>query len=274
VGWGYDFPWQARAFYLPPFYPTVVCTSFVVDALAAAEHPVSCAVIRGATSFVRDHLHRHADTTGSCYSYSPHDRTRVLNASLFAGKILARAALAAEPAEARQLRNEAIQTVTYVVARQRADGAWIYGEAGHWQWVDNLHTGYVLGTIADIARLIGDPQRWEESLVRGLAYYRKHLFGPDLTPYYFADRPGRLDSHTVAQSVLTLLAFREHDPALPGQARRVLEIGVERLFDPGRRGFMYQQGRVLKHRTIYLRWSQAWMLHALAAWLAHEERSA
>lgn len=270
VGWGYDFPWQARTTYMPPFYPTVVCTSFVVDALAAAEHPAAGAAIRGAAEFVRRHLNRHTDTTGSCYSYSPNDRTRVFNASLFAGKILARAALAAESSEAGHLRDEAIRTVDYVVARQRADGAWVYGEAGHWKWIDNLHTGYVLGTIADIGRLIGDRKRWEAPLARGLAYYCTHFFGADLTPWYFADRPGLLDSHTVGQSALTLLAFHEVDPALPGQARRVLEIGVERLFDPRRRGFMYQRGRVLKRGTIYMRWSQAWMLRAMTACLARE----
>lgn len=277
AGWGYDFPWQARAFHQPAFSPTVVATSFVVDAFAASGHAAAPAVTRAAAGFVRRHLHRHEDETGVCYSYSPHDRSRVFNASLFAGKILARTAgqLADDdPAEAARLREEAVRTVTYVLARQRSDGGWVYGEAGHWQWIDNLHSGFVLETIAAIAALLGAPRRWDDALARGLAHYRAHLIGPDATPYYHAGRPWPLDSHTVAQTALTLLAFSDREPDLAALSRRVLEVGIDRLWDPARRGFIHQRGRFLTHRTIYLRWSQAWLLHALCAQIAHEEGDA
>lgn len=56
-------------------------------------------------------------------------------------------------------------------------------------------------------------------------------------------------------------------------ARRVLEHGVARLWMPGR-GFAYQQGRVITSRTVFLRWSQAWMLRSLCDYLAHRERLA
>jgi polysaccharide biosynthesis protein VpsJ len=277
AGWGYDFPWQARAFHQPAFAPTVVATSFVVDAFAASGHAAAGAVTRAAAGFVRRHLHRHEDTSGVCYSYSPNDRSRVFNASLFAGKILAReAALVADddPAAAASLRAEAVRTVAYVLARQRPDGSWVYGEANHWQWIDNLHSGFVLETIAAIAALLGTPRRWDEPLARGLAHYRAHLIGPDAAPWYHAGRPWPLDSHTVAQTALTLLAFRDREPALAALSRRVLEVGIERLWDPARRGFVHQRGRIFTHRTIYLRWSQAWLLHALCAQIAHEEGAA
>lgn len=274
LGWGYDFPWKSKVFNQPAFYPTVVATSFVVDAFAAAAHPYHTAATGAAAALVRNHLTRHEDQTGCCYSYSPSDNWRVFNASLFAGKILARAALDAEAEAAPALRAEAAATVEYVVARQQPAGGWVYGEAPHWQWIDNLHSGFVLETIADIARLLGEPERWADALARGLAYYRANLFGADATPYYYAGRRWPLDSHTVAQAALTLLAFCDREPALATQARRVLEVGIERLYDPARRGFHYQRGPLLTNRTIFLRWSQAWMLHALCAVIAHEERAA
>lgn len=274
AGWGYDFPWQARAFHQPPFSPTVVVTAFVVDAFAACGHAAAAAVARAAAGFVQGHLHRHEDATGVCFSYSPYDRSRVFNASLFAAKILARAALIADAGTARALSEEADRAVAYVIARQQPDGGWVYGEADHWQWIDNLHTGFVLETIAAIAGLLGEPGRWREPLERGLAFYREHCFGADATPYYYADRPGTLDSHTVAQSALTLLALSDFDPELPTCARRVLEIGVARLYDPARHGFLHQRSRIATHRAIFLRWSQAWMLNAICACIAHEERSA
>jgi len=274
AGWGYDFPWQAKAFHQPAHGPTIVATSFVVDAFTASGHAAAPAVVQAAAGFVRGHLHRHEDATGCCYSYSPQDRSRVFNASLFAGKILARAAQGAEPEVAAGLREEAARVVAYVIARQRADGSWIYGESDHWQWIDNFHTGFVLETILATADLLGEPGRWEEPLARGLDFYRTNLLGPDGTPYYHVGKRWPLDTHTVAQTVLTLLAFSDRDPSLVDQARRILEIGIQRLYDPARRGFLHQRGRVFTHRTIFLRWSQAWMLNAISAYLAHRERTA
>ncbi len=271
AGWGYDFPWQSRAFLQPAFYPTVVCTSFVVDAFADAAHPTGTAVTSAAAGFISGHLHRHEDDTGVCYSYSPRDRTRVFNASLFAGKILARAAQSSTGDAAAALRAEAIRVVDYVAARQRPDGAWVYGEADHWQWIDGLHTGFVLETIAETARLLGEPDRWDGALDAGLAFYRAHLFGPDLTPYYFADRPHPLDSHTVAQAALTFLALADRDGALVADAGRVLELGLARLYDPRRSTVAFQRGRWFTDRTPYLRWSQAWMIRALATYLGRGE---
>jgi hypothetical protein len=132
----------------------------------------------------------------------------------------------------------------------------------------------VLETIAETARLLGEPRRWDGVLEPGLAYYRAHLFGPDLTPYYHADRPGVLDSHTVAQGALTFLCFADRDPGLVGAARRVLELGIARLFDRRRDTFAHRRGRWVTDRTPFLRWSQAWMLRALAAFLAREEDAA
>lgn len=271
LGWGYDFPWQSKAFLQPAYYPTVVCTSFVVDGLAAIDHPAAATAILGAADFVQQHLHRHVDQGGACYSYSPRDRTRVYNASLFAGKILARAATIAPADQADALRAESHRVVDYLVARQRPDGAWVYGEAGHWQWIDNLHTGFVLETLADIRDLLGEPGSWQDTLDRGLAYYRAHLFDANLVPRYYADRDGLVDSHTVAQAAITLLRFTDRDPDLADDARRILDHGIERLWSAARRGFAYQQGRVTS-RTIFLRWSQAWMLRAICAYLDHRER--
>lgn len=274
VGWGYDFPWQSKAFLQPAFFPTVVCTSFVVDGLAASGHPIAAAAVLGAAELVQQHLHRDADADEVCYSYSPRDRTRVFNASLFAGKILARAATIAAADQADGLRDEARRVASYVVSRQRDDGSWIYGEADYWQWIDNLHTGFVLETLADTRDLLGEPGLWQETLDRGLEYYRAHLFDPDLVPRYYADRPGLVDSHTVAQSAITLLRFADRDPGLFSDAHRVLEHGIARLWMPAQRGFAYQQGRVVTSRTVFLRWSQAWMLRALCTFLANRERLA
>jgi hypothetical protein len=272
IGWGYDFAWQARAFMQPPYFPTVVATSFVVDALAAAGSPAYPGVAVAAARFVDEQLHRQDDADGVCFSYSPRDRTRVLNASLFAAKLLARAASAGAPGAAPRAAL-ARRAGDYAAARQREDGAWLYGEADHWRWIDGLHTGFVLETLAFLARELG-VTAWDDAIRRGLAWYREHLFRVDGWARYHPDRDFPLDGHTVAQGALTFLALAPYQEDGAKWAQRVLARGVAELWNERRGGFTTRAGRWRRDRTLYLRWSQAWMFRALCAWLAAEKRHA
>ncbi len=266
AGWGYDFPWQSKAFLQPAHSPTVVATSFAVEALTRAGSPAAAAAAAAAARFVTGSLHRHETADGICFSYSPGDRTRVYNASLFGARVLARAeeAAAAPDPERRDLIRRA---VAYVLAHQREDGSWRYGEAGHWRWVDGLHTGFVLETLADLARSLDEPA-WRGPIRRGLAFYRARLLEPDGTARYYSGRRWPLDAHTFAQAAITLLALRDLEPGLEVEARRVLERAVAVLWDERRGGFRFQAHRRHTIGTIHLRWSQGWMFRALALYLA------
>ncbi|MDO9695448.1 MAG: hypothetical protein Q7W56_12020 [Candidatus Latescibacteria bacterium] len=267
LGWGYDFPWQSRAFLQPAFFPTVVATSFVVDALAVAGNDVA---IEPAARFVETDLRRHEDADGLCFSYSPGDDTRVYNASLFGARILAQAAAHGGP-DASARREAARRATDWVVSRQREDGSWVYGEAAHWGWIDNLHTGYNLETIDRLATLLGD-DRWEEALRRGLDFYRRALFLEDGTPRYYTTSLYPLDPHSFAQGALTFLSLRRLQPDAVAFADRILGRGIEELWDERRGGFRFQKHRRHTQPAIHLRWSQAWMFRALCARLAlHRE---
>lgn len=268
VGWGYHFPWQAVAFLQPPYYPTVVATSFVLDAFAAARHPAFARVAEAGARFVEEKLHRHRDGDGVCFSYSPRDASRVYNASLFAAKILARA-VPLDPARAAERAELAGAAADWVTRRQRADGAWLYGEAAHWNWIDGLHTGFVLETLAFIDHALGSRAR-QPAIERGLAWYRQRMFRPEGDALYFPGRPYPLDPHTVASAALTFLALEHLAPDGVGFARAVLARGVERLWDERRGVFVTRRGPLVTDRTPYLRWSQAWMFRALSALLARE----
>ncbi|MCP4574626.1 MAG: hypothetical protein GY838_19935 [bacterium] len=271
MGWGYNFAWQSKAFLQPAYYPTVVATNFVVDGFACCGHPASGVVTAGAARFVLEHLHRYRDETGICFSYSPRDRTRVYNASLFAAKILARASMTDTPAAA-EMADLATQAADFVVARQRKDGSWIYGEAGHWQWVDNLHTGFVLETLASIGSMLRR-DNWIEAVDRGLAYYLANLLTDDDLPRYYAHSTSPLDAHSFAQAALTLHELDNGSGELVDRAGRILGRSVDNLWDEARCGFRFQKGRRFTQRTIFLRWSQAWMFRALATHLGRNRET-
>lgn len=266
IGWGYDFPWQSRAFLQPPYFPTVVVTSFVLDALEAANSPAFPVAAAAAGRFVAEHLQRYEDADGICFSYSPGDTTRVYNASLFGAKVLAQAA-AHSPERREEWMDSSRRAVQWVLSRQRPNGAWVYGEADHWQWVDNLHTGFNLVTIDRVAELLGE-SRWDESVALGLTFYRQRLFDDDGMPRYFEHSRWPIDPHSFAQGALTFLQLARYNDEYTEFARRILAQGIDELWDERHGGFRFQKHRFYSQPAIHLRWAQAWMFRALCAWLA------
>src|SRR6185295_9479458 len=82
-----------------------------------------------------------------CLRYSPLDRTRVFNASLLAGEVLATVGQATGEAS---LIDWAVRTASYVASRQRPDGSWPYGGDDYQSWADNFHTAFILTSLARI----------------------------------------------------------------------------------------------------------------------------
>lgn len=269
AGWGYDFPWQGRAFFQPAGFPTVVCTSFVVDSLCDSGCAQALALLGASVRFVRNSLGRYECEDGVCFSYSPRDDSRVYNATLFAAKILARGHAAGIGGG---LDAEAAAAADFVASRQAPGGAWVYGEAPHWQWVDNLHTGFVLEALLFLRTILGRDD-WDDSIRRGLEYYAWNLFDRDGTAFYHPGDGFPVDPHSFAQGILTWLAARRSGFPVPVEPGRIAHRAVDLLWDAKRSGFRMIRWRGDRSRTIYARWSQAWMFRALAALLKEGSRS-
>jgi hypothetical protein len=77
----------------------------------------------------------------------------------------------------------------------------------------------------------------------------------------------------VAQSIITLLAFRDLDENNISLALSVYRWAMNHLWD--QRGYFYYQFLPLyKIRISYMRWSQAWMILALSSLLEHGSQAA
>ncbi len=255
--WGYNFPWQSRAFLQPAWYPTVVCSSFILDALRDSQSEFYPIVARNLARFTSDSLNIHRDDKGICFSYSPRDNTRVYNASLFAAKILVQAASFEEETIKENYNELAQKACDYVAASQREDGSWVYGEAEHWQWVDNLHTGFVLETMQYIAEALAT-DRFSKTIEKGKEYYRENLFTKEGDARYFNNALYPLDPHSYAQGAITMMKLNE-----PNFAKMVLTKAVQQLWDSRRKGFIKKNSKYSKDRLIHLRWNQGWMFKAL-----------
>jgi hypothetical protein len=90
-----------------------------------------------------------------------------------------------------------------------------------------------------------------------------HFIGLNGTVHYFHNQLYPIDIHCVAQSIITLLTFNDMAPDSLPLAHSVFNWTLAHMWDD--RGFFYY--RILRshtNRISYMRWSQAWMLLAMA----------
>jgi hypothetical protein len=101
-----------------------------------------------------------------------------------------------------------------------------------------------------------------------LEFYRKHFFREDGAVRYFHDRTYPIDTHCVAQSIITLIDLKDLDPTNVPLALSVFDWARKRMWDENKGFFYYRILRTGTIRTSYMRWTQAWMFLALSMLLA------
>jgi hypothetical protein len=285
--WGYNFDWQSRSFFVPRGTPTVVPTAFAARAFIEAarefEGETYLQVARSACDFILEDLNRSRERSDDvCFSYSPLDRTRVFNASLLAGEVLASVGVLTGE---NDLIDEGIRAARYVVRRQNDDGSWSYGGDGYQSWADNFHTAFMLTSLSRIIQSCRSPdwqvteelsaetpeQRFRRedvesignALRRGYDFWRERFFLANGWPKYFPDRLYPADAHSAGAALVALVELQVLDPGATELAGTIARWAIENLRDP--RGFFYYQRRRFHTvRIPYLRWSEGWMMYGLA----------
>jgi hypothetical protein len=268
--WGYSFAWQTRTEVVPAGYPNLVCTTFVANALLDVYDQMGdtrcLSMAKSAAEYILNELYW---TEGSLVGFSyptPTMRNQVHNANLLAAALLCR--IYKRTGEDKFFA-PALQVARFSAGMQQPDGSWFYGEAASQKWIDNFHTGYNLSGLRSLDREM-ETTEFAGCVQRGFEFYRAHFFREDGAARYFHNRTYPIDIHCVAQSIITLLEFRDLDAGSEALAHSVYEWAMKHMWDE--QGFFYY--RVLRSctiRTSYMRWSQAWMLLALST-LTHDSR--
>lgn len=272
--WGYSFPWQTRSIIVPRGAPNLVCTTFVAGALLdlyeRRPQPEYLSMASSAADYILNELYWSDGGAVAGFSYPLSSvRNQVHNANFLAAALLCRVA---KHTRDERFVGPALLAARYSAAKQQSDGSWFYGEGPAQQWIDNFHTGYNLCALQSLSRDAGTAE-FESNLQQGFEFYRANFFREDGAAKYFHNRTYPLDIHSVAQSILTLLAFKNRHPDNTRLAFSVFQWAMNNMWDD--RGFFYY--RVLRFgtiRTSYIRWSQAWMLRALAELTRESEASA
>ena len=274
AAWGYNFAWQSRNFFAPQGTPMIVPTAFTARALIEAHQVFGddsfLDMARSSCDFILSDLKRTIDTKDEvCFSYSPSDSTQIFNASLLAAETLASvAALTGETA----FCDLALRAARYVVHRQGEDGSWAYGAEAGQQWTDNFHSAYVLLSLRRIAKsCVGGNAELNNALQHGLTFWRERFFLADGWPKYYHDSLYPADAHAAATAIITLLEFRTLDNGALPLAEMIAAWMISNLRD-ARGFFYYQRRRFYTVHTPYMRWTQGWMLYALARLLEEEKK--
>jgi hypothetical protein len=202
------------------------------------------------------------DSTTTVAAYSPFDRTMVVNASSYRGYLLASAGRRFARAD---WRSEADRNVAFALASRRPDGSWAYGTSAGEEFVDNLHTCFVLKNLIKFWR-VTDRADVLDSVRRGYAYYRAELLDDDLQPIPDAVQPRvslhRRDLYDYAEGINLALLLRDLKP----EAVRILQgllrgLAEEMTLSDGH--FVTRKLIIGRHTIPYHRWAQSQVFHAL-----------
>ncbi len=267
--WGYNFDWQARAFFQPKHTPTVVATSFIVEALLRAytitKDQVVLDVVISSAQFVLKDLNRTYDKNRNfSFSYSPQDSTQVFNASLLGAKLLSQIYNITKD---KSLLKEAKKAVQFVCDHQQKDGSWSYGTLPFHQWIDSFHTGYNLECIYEYQKY-SDDTSYSKNIEIGMNYYLNNFFLDNGASKYYNNHLYPIDIHAPAQVVVTLykLGLDKQNKQL---VDKVLGWTIQNMQD--QKGyFYYQKQKYFTTKIPYIRWAQSWMFYALSYRLKDE----
>lgn len=264
--WGYNFDWQARAFFQPKNTPTVVASVFIASALLDAfeitKNVTFLNTARSTCDFILKDLNRTYNDEGNfSFSYSPLDKSVVFNASLLGSRLLSRVYYFTKE---KELIEEAKRSIDFCMSYQNKNGSWGYGSLPFHQWIDNFHTGYNLECIADYMKYSGD-NSYTAQLDKGFKYYINTFFTDEGIAKYYNNSIYPIDIHAPAQMVITLAKLNKIQD-FQQTLNRVLKWTIDNM--QSKKGyFYYQKNKYFMSKIPYMRWVQAWMFYGLSTYL-------
>lgn len=267
IGWGYPMIWQSRKFSFPANTPTVVATSFAVEALFRSyeitKNEKYKVIALESSDFVIKSLNRTNWKEGFLFSYSPYKgNDGVFNASLLGARILTYCYKYTLNDEFIKLAQIAIKTC---VDSQNSDGSWVYGIGKTQKWIDNFHTGYNLEAI-QFYRDISKDDSFDSSIDKGFKFFIDNMFDDNGVPKYFHNKQYPIDIHSCGELNVVLHKLNRFNDN-SDLADKVFDWTIKNMFDDKKHYFYFQKWKYLTNKAALMRWSQAFMFNSLSYYL-------
>lgn len=264
--WGYTFDWQSKAFFLPINTPTVVATSFVVEALLSAyeitKNKNFLNTALSSANFILKDLNRIEKPNGFMFSYSPLDNRAVYNATLLGTKTLA---LIYKYTGNEEYRTAARSSAKAVCDEQNPDGSFPHSDQIRNQWRDSFHTGFKLESLAIYQQCCNDSS-FNENIERGYKYWIEHYFVPEtgLAKYYdTSTEKDTVDLHCIAQAIPTICKLGKINNETKNLMNKILEWAINNM--QSKQGYFYFQKKGNSiNKICYMRWPNSWMFYGMS----------
>jgi hypothetical protein len=272
--WGYNFDWQARAFFVPVGTPNLVTSVYAGRALLAYHHAFNdleaLELALGVADFILNEMVKFEDENFACFNYIPGEDAEVHNASLLGAAYLAEVLSHLPAVRQSAVRETILKATRFAILDINPDGSWPYGTQSFHRWVDNFHTAFNIESLYYIQHYL---QSDEFTLVtrQVTEYYIDHLFTQDGIPRYFNNATYPIDVHVLGESIVLMQLLRL--TAFEGRESRQLIIENALLtlceeFQDVKGYFYYQKTNRGWNRIPYIRWGQAWMFYAMSSCLS------
>lgn len=284
--WGYPFDWQWLHF-IPRGTPSAVVTSIVGDAFLTFYHFTRerkyLDVCKSICEFFLNDLNiDYIDSNKICFSYTPLDRTHVLNANLFAAEFLIRIG---KTTKNKKFMKHGSYALNYTLDEQNKDGSFYYfGRKDRKIYqlpfeiatkIDHYHTGFMLRSLYAIYHTTKN-KRLCTRIKHCLHHYLENLFEEKTIPKMTPENTYPVNIHGCAEAILCLSTLLKDFPEV-AETLINTTLWTIREMQTNEGWFMYmikkRIGLRWKIRIPFIRWGQAWMLRALSSYclLAPEE---
>src|SRR5215813_4018823 len=271
--WGYPFDWQHVNVLMPKGSPHITATPYCYELFARlydlTREDGYLQIASSVAKFVFEDL---KDTpTGedsAASSYTPYDRTKVVNASAYRAFVLVDAG---ERFQNEAYRAKAWKNVRFILQSQNVDGSWLYAIDNPAEaFIDNFHTCFVLKNLHKLNGHLGSPEV-RRAVQRGYEWYRKALFDKEENPRSYAIAPRieivRLELYNVAEAISLGVLLKDEllDAALFSE-RQVAKLIRKYQVPKGHWVTRIYLGGI-RHTLPYLRWPQSQLFLALTNFL-------
>lgn len=263
--WGYNFDWASSKKYLDAYSPTIVVSGFIAKAMRkyyeATQDDRAVEALQSISKFVLNDLEATEDDTGVCYSYSTAERDLCFNASLLGGELFASLYnLTGDDA----YKEKAMRAAQFALSRQKEDGRWTYSidvNTGKEREQIDFHQGYVIDSLFQIGQNI--QADFSDAITKGMRYYRERQFKENGQCLWRVPSEWPTDIHNQAQGIVSFSRLKHlSDDYLPF-ANTIADWTIANMRN--RNGsFQYKKYPLYRIKTPMIRWSQGWMMLALA----------
>lgn len=267
--WGYNFIWANPQKILQAFHPTIVATSFVCKGIfeyyKATGNEEAKEILISAGNYILKDLPITENEYGICFSYSDVLKDCCFNASILGTEVLAKVySLSSD----EKLIDVVRKSVEFILHYQRSDGRWDYAinmENGTADNQTDFHQGFVLESLYEINKYI-KIENLNISITKGLKFYYTEQFFENGKSKWRLPKTYPTDIHGQAQGIITFSKLMEYNSNYQEFANRIAKYTIENMMQTDGT-FIYQKNFFFNNKISYMRWSQAWMLLALATLL-------